>query len=567
MDYFINILREYPAITLFLTIGLGFLFGRLRYKSFTLGSVTSTLLVGIIVGQLDVPISDQLKTVFFMMFLFSIGYSVGPGFFRSLKGIGLRQALFAVAMSFSCFLVTLAISKLLSYSSGQTVGLFSGSQTCSSLIGVGSEAIQNGAGTQAAKDVELGLVPVCYAVTYVFGTLGTVIILSIFGPKFLGGLPYVKKQTEALQAEYSHNAWRDDPAYISAIREVTFRCYRIEENKFAGLMNVKAAERFLRDNGTPLFIDRIHVASTGKVMSATASSELSIGDTIVISGRTEHMTELPSIIGPETIDPMLINFPVKQAPVLLRNREIVGKPLSHLLSQKWMHGALVKEVLREGTPIEIEPTDILRSGDLITIVGPRKNLNRAADRLGHMDRPTTHTDIMFLMLAIFIGGIIGTFTIMFDKVPVSFGTSGGSLIAGLVFGWLRSKRPTYGHIPKSVLWFLNQFGLNAFIAVVGINCAPTFVEGIKSVGWLLPVVGAVATTIPLIVGLWLGKRVFKFNPAFTLGCCAGTRTCTAALGAVQDVLGSNMPTVAYTVTYAVSNILLIIWGLLAVILT
>ncbi|MDE6032945.1 MAG: aspartate-alanine antiporter, partial [Muribaculaceae bacterium] len=256
----------------------------------------------------------------------------------------------------------------------------------------------------------------------------------------------------------------------------------------------------------------------------------------------------------------------KQAPVLLRNKDFAGQPLKALLEQRFMHGVIVKELERGGKVMEIMPDDVLRRGDIITLVGHRHSLNGAAKKIGHLDRPTTHTDIMFLCLALCVGATFGTLTVYLGGVPVSFGTSGGSLIGGLVFGWLRSRRPTYGKIPRSVVWLLNQLGLNVFIAAVGINCGPQFISGIKAVGWMLPIVGAVATTIPLFLGLWLGRYVFKLPAVFTLGCCAGTRTCTAALGAVQDSLNTTLPTIAYTITYAVSNILLIFWGLLATIL-
>ena len=175
--------------------------------------------------------------------------------------------------------------------------------------------------------------------------------------------------------------------------------------------------------------------------------------------------------------------------------------------------------------------------------------------------------LVFVGLAVFIGGLFGAITFWVDNIPLSFGTSGGALLAGLVFGWLRSKRPTFGQIPKGAVWVMNNLGLNVFIAVIGIESAPSFVSGIKEVGPMLFVAGAVATMIPIFTGLWLGHKVFRFNPAITLGCCAGTRTCTAALGAVQTTLGSSLPAIGYTVTYAVSNILLVIWGLLAVLLT
>ena len=499
------------------------------------------------------------------MFLFSIGYSVGPGFFRSLRGVGMKQAIFAVAMSFCCFAVTVGVAKFMGYSPGETVGLFSGSQTCSSLIGVGSEAIENGIGSAAEKLRELNLVPICYAVTYVYGTLGTIIILAMLGPRLLGGLDKVKQQVAELQKEYSHSPWRDDPAYISAMHEVAFRAYNVTSLRFAAGMTVKQTESMLLAEGVRLYVDRVHRPGRQDVL-ASPSCMIRPGDTIVLSGRVEEMVKASPLIGHEIVDAEVLNYPVKQVPVLLRNRDLSGKNVGYLSSRKYMHGVLIKEIKRAGAIIEFSDSTELRPGDTLILVGAKKMVDRAAGRLGNIDRPSIHTDIMFLCLAIFIGGVIGTITVRFGSVPVNFGTGGGALIAGLMFGWLRSRRPTYGHIPRSVLWLMNQMGLNVFIAVVGITSGPTFVAGIKTVGWALPIAGMVATTIPLLIGIWMGHKIFKFNPAFILGCCAGTRTCTASLGAVQDALGSTLPTIGYTITYAVSNVLLIIWGLLAVLL-
>ncbi|MBD5240264.1 MAG: aspartate-alanine antiporter [Bacteroidales bacterium] len=567
MQFIGDILREYPAIALFLTVGLGFFFGRLKYKAFSLGSVTAGLLVGIIIGQLfGVKISDQIKNVFFMLFLFSIGYSVGPGFFRSLKGVGLKQALFALIMGFGCFASTLAVGKLMHYGPGEIVGLFGGSQTCSSLLGVGSEAIQNSTMTAAEKAAQIDIIPVCYAVTYVFGTLGTVVILSIIGPRLLGGMEKINRETAQLQSQYSSSPWRDDPAYVAAQTPVAYRSFKVSDPMFDGGITVKEAEKRLHKQGIHIFIDRIQNADDRKIRTARADRMIHPGDVVIVSGRMESMVMAANFIGEEIANAGQLNFPVKQAPVLLRNKDFAGQPLKALLEQRFMHGVIVKELERGGKVMEITPDDVLRRGDIITLVGHRHSLNGAAKKIGHLDRPTTHTDIMFLCLALCVSATFGTLTVYLGGVPVSFGTSGGSLIGGLVFGWLRSRRPTYGKIPRSVVWLLNQLGLNVFIAAVGINCGPQFISGIKAVGWMLPIVGAVATTIPLFLGLWLGRYVFKLPAVFTLGCCAGTRTCTAALGAVQDSLNTTLPTIAYTITYAVSNILLIFWGLLATIL-
>jgi putative transport protein len=176
------------------------------------------------------------------------------------------------------------------------------------------------------------------------------------------------------------------------------------------------------------------------------------------------------------------------------------------------------------------------------------------------------TDMVFVGAGIVLGGLIGAMAIKIGGIPLSLSTSGGALIAGLIFGWLRSLYRTFGRVPEPALWIMNSVGLNIFIAVVGISSGPGFVLGIQKAGLALFLVGIVATTVPLLVGVLLGHYVFKFHPAITLGAAAGARTTTAALGLIQDAAKSKTPALGYTVTYAVGNTLLIIWGLVIVML-
>ena len=203
---------------------------------------------------------------------------------------------------------------------------------------------------------------------------------------------------------------------------------------------------------------------------------------------------------------------------------------------------------------------------MLSLVGLEREVNEAVPQIGYADRRTTKTDLVFVGLGIFIGGLIGSLAIHIGKVPVSLSVSGGALIAGLVLGWLRSKHPTFGRLPRSAVWLMNNLGLNMFIAVVGIASGPSFVTGLKEVGPVLFLMGIIATSVPLILGMIIGHRIFKFPAAINLGCCAGSRTTTASLGAVQDAIGSSLPAMGYTVTYAVGNTLLILWGVVIVLL-
>ena len=128
MDWIVQTLRANPSLAVFLTIGIGFLVGQLKYKAFSLGTVTSVLLVGVVVGQLNIPIPGPLKDVFFLMFLFAIGYSVGPQFFQALRGDGLKQVLFAVVLCVMCLVVTWGVSVIMGYNVGEALGLLAGTR-------------------------------------------------------------------------------------------------------------------------------------------------------------------------------------------------------------------------------------------------------------------------------------------------------------------------------------------------------------------------------------------------------------------------------------------------------
>ncbi len=564
MDAVVNLFREYPSLAIFLTIGVGFWIGKLKYKSFTLGTVTSVLLVGVVVGQMDIPISGPLKSVFFLLFLFAIGYSVGPQFFRSLRGSGLKQVAFACILCVVCLLVTFGIAKIFGYSPGEAAGLLSGAQTISAVIGVGGDTIATLDASAADKKMWTDMIPVCYAVTYIFGTIGSAYILGNIGPRLLGGLEKVKKQTAELALQLNQSSIANDPTYIDSNRQVVFRAYKAESAYFDTSRTVAEIEDYIKKMNRRIFVERLRI--DGKIVEPDFTTIVKKGDEIVLSGRREYVIEDESWIGTEVADNELLSFPIEQVRVMITKKTVDGITVDQLRAKSFMAGIIIKSISRGGVEIPVLAQTELNAGDIITINGLAREVNAAAPQMGYVDRPTNKTDLVFVGLGIVIGGIIGALTLHIGGIPISLSTSGGALIAGLVFGWLRSKRPTFGGIPQPALWILNNLGLNMFIAVVGITAGPTFIQGIEKVGFMLFIAGVLATSIPLFIGLWMGAKIFKFHPAINLGCCAGGRTTTAALGAIQDSLQSSIPAMGYTVTYAVGNTLLILWGVAIVLL-
>ena len=562
MEWVIHLLRQHSELAIFLTIAAGFWIGKIKVGQFSLGIVTSVLLVGVLVGQLNITIEEPVKSVFFLLFLFAIGYKVGPQFFRGLKKDGLPQVGFAVLMCVGCLVITWILALIMGYNAGEAAGLLAGAQTISAVIGVADDTINGLNISTEQKNNMINIIPVAYAVTYIYGTAGSAWVLSSLGPKMLGGLEKVKAACKELEAKMGTSE-ADEPGFEHARRPVVFRAYTIENDWFGNGKTVEQLESYFISQGKRLFVERMRHNHT-IINEILPGQLLQKGDEVVLSGRREFAIGEEDWIGEEVIDPQLLDFPVEVLPVMIHKKPYANRKLEFIRKQPFMHGVSVRRIKRAGIDIPVFAQTMVDSGDTLELVGLKKEVETAAKQLGYIDRPTNATDMVFVGIGILIGGVIGALAIHIGGVPISLSTSGGALIAGLVFGWLRSKHPTFGQIPESSLWVLNNVGLNMFIAVVGISAGPSFIQGLKEVGPMLFIIGILATSLPLLLGLILARYVFHFHPALALGCTAGARTTTAALGAIQEAVDSETPSLGYTVTYAVGNTLLIIWGVVIV---
>ena len=564
MEWVIHLLRQHSELAIFLTIAAGFWIGKIKVGQFSLGIVTSVLLVGVLVGQLNITIEEPVKSVFFLLFLFAIGYKVGPQFFRGLKKDGLPQVGFAVLMCVGCLVITWILALIMGYNAGEAAGLLAGAQTISAVIGVADDTINGLNISTEQKNNMINIIPVAYAVTYIYGTAGSAWVLSSLGPKMLGGLEKVKAACKELEAKMGTSE-ADEPGFEHARRPVVIRAYTIENDWFGNGKTVEQLESYFISQGKRLFVERMRHNHT-IINEILPGQLLQKGDEVVLSGRREFAIGEEDWIGEEVIDPQLLDFPVEVLPVMIHKKPYANRKLEFIRKQPFMHGVSVRRIKRAGIDIPVFAQTMVDSGDTLELVGLKKEVETAAKQLGYIDRPTNATDMVFVGIGILIGGVIGALAIHIGGVPISLSTSGGALIAGLVFGWLRSKHPTFGQIPESSLWVLNNVGLNMFIAVVGISAGPSFIQGLKEVGPMLFIIGILATSLPLLLGLILARYVFHFHPALALGCTAGARTTTAALGAIQEAVDSETPSLGYTVTYAVGNTLLIIWGVVIVLL-
>lgn len=563
-DWLINVFRENQEIPIFLTLGLGFWLGNLRFKSFSLGPVTATLIVGVLIGQIGIDISTTVKSLAFMMFLFAIGYSVGPQFFRALRGEGLKQIGFALVEAAVCVGVVVVVCKLMHFDKGVAAGLFAGSQTVSAVIGVGSDTIRSSVADAAEADRMVHLIPACYAVTYVFGTIGSAWIIANLGPMLLGGLDRVKAETRRIEAEMDAGDFVPEAGTIVANRLISYRAYRADSEYFDRSHSIREIESHLKKQNLRQFVVRARV--NGEIMEPSPELRIHKGDTIVLSGTRSTIVYDSDWVGPEVTDHELLTFSSENLAVTVSKRGACDMTVGELRSKPYMHGVMISKVLRNDMPMPVTRSLRLEQGDVVTLVGLPEEVANAVPEIGYSDRATGESDLVFIGLGIALGCLLGAIVVYCHGIPLSLSTSGGAILAGLVMGWLRSKRPTFGHIPSPVIWFMDNAGLNIFIAVVGISAGPSFIIGLKEVGVSIFFVGVLCTFLPLFISIFVGNKLFRFPAAMTLGCVAGSRNAVAALGAIQDNLESTLPMMGYTVTYAVGSVTMIIGGLIATLL-
>ncbi|MFJ5382742.1 aspartate-alanine antiporter [Cupriavidus sp. CER94] len=558
MTWFVDTLKAYPEIAIFLALGIGYWVGGKSFKGFSLGAVTSTLLVAIVIGILGVKISANVKSVFFLMFLFAVGYGVGPQFVRGIAKDGVPQAIFAAILAVLSLGASVVAAMVAGYDLGSAAGLFAGSQTISASMGLATDAINRLGRPPEETKMLLDGMPIAYAVTYIFGTVGSAIILAQIGPRLLGIdlVAACKEYEQMLGAGSAGGAGTE-------WHEFEVRAYAVApDSPFIG-RSVGDLEAGTHD-GVRAFIERIRRG--GKIIEVDQHTLIEGGDVVAIGGKRDQLIARLGPSGREVEDAELLNIHTEGVDIYITNKEVDGKPLQELARWPGARGVFLKKIKRGPTEtvIPVLPKTQLYRGDVITLVGRTQDINATAKQLGYVDRPTTVTDVAFVSLAITVGALIGAIVIHVAGIPLTISTAGGSLIAGIIFGWFRAIHPTFGRIPEPTLWFMNSVGLNVFIAVVGISAGPGFIAGLQKLGVSLFLWGIFATAVPLIIGMFLAKFVFRFHPALILGICAGARTTTAALGMVCEAAKSQVPGLGYTVTYAVGNTLLTIWGMVII---
>jgi putative transport protein len=554
-----DFLTRYPELTLFLVIALGYFIGSFQIHRFSLGPVTGSLFAGIAVGQFArVADSPMTKSFLFLMFLFGIGYSVGPQFLQALRRDGLKPVILAVFVCVVGLASAIAVSSLLSLDVGFSAGLLSGALTESPAMGTATEAINALPLPPAERARLVGHIAVADAVCYVFGAFGVIVFCSVVAPALLG----IDLEAEARRLEQTLGIVGSQDWRQSAWREFETRAYPVAGSSRLAGITVAQAEALVPEHR--VFIQRIR--RQGALVAPEPAFTLREGDILALSGPREVIVEFIGRRGEEIEDRSLLDIPVTLADIALQRRELSGTSPDRLLAKPWMRGVYLKAIRRGGLDIPIAPGITLERGDLVRIVGPEDRVAAAARTMGVAIDAHAKADFVVLGLAIFLGGLVGVLVgVPVAGVRIALSTSVGALLAGLVVGHFKTRFPLFGRIPDDAVAFMTALGLAAFVGMTGLHAGPIFFSALADVGLSLFLGGIVVTSLPMVLGLLFGHFVLRLNPILTLGALAGAQTMTAAMAAVQDRSKSTVAVLGFTPAVPIGHVLLTSWGAVIVI--
>lgn len=563
-ETFFAILRAHPEIALFLTLGAGYVIGRIRVAGHDLGLVTGSLFAGLAIGQIGVEVAPEIKTIFLLMFLFANGYGAGPQFFQALRGDGVKPLILTAVICFSGLGMVWLMGTVMGLGPGYTAGLLSGSLTQSAAIGTATEAIMALPLPLAERQALANQIPIADAVCYLFGFWGEVFYVAALMPRMIG----LDLEKAAREMEGRMGLKQETGAHSAYVPHAVRAFVLGNALPWADAAGLEAAALA---RGSRVFVLRVRRAATGqagRIEAADGATSLRAGDTVALAGQRGVLASFGAELGTEADDAELLDIPMERIDCLVSNAAAIGPTLAELaVSHGGVRGIFVPRIMRGGQEMPVNMSLRLDRGDVVTLMGQPDLVERAGRFLGFPMRATNVTNMFTLCIGIAVGCLIGLPALYIGTVKLSLSTAVGTLLAGLLAGWLRSWKPNVvGAIPEASVSFMISFGLAGFVAITGLHAGPAFFPALQEMGVVLLIAGAVCTCVPPTIGLFLGHYVLRMNPVLLLGAISGAQTMTAAMLAVQERAKSRIPVLGFTVPYAVGNIILTTWGTVIVLL-
>ena len=552
MDYIAQFLEDSQISLLFLVIGLGYLLGQVKIKGFEFGTVAGVLVVGLIFGQFDYEISPVLQTLGFTLFIASVGYQAGPKFFNVLFTQGIKYLFLAVVVATTGFFVALGMSKFFGFEPGTSAGLLAGGMTSTPTLAAAQAAVQAGQvpiPEGFTADEVVGNITTGYAITYIFGLVGLILLVrflpKVFGVDLVSNAKELERQSESEAGD------------TGTSQPIVTRAYTVRQSDVIGIP-LSELDRQLPGKATVVKLKR-----GDEFIPLEQDTMFEWGDSVSVVGYLSQLVQGWDKIGPEISDEDLLDTDIQSGKIVISKLKPKGYTLGDLAIVN-QTGCILTKIQRLGTSIPIQNNVTLLNGDVLWLTGPSANLELLSKRLGYLERQIDETDLVTLGIGIAVGGLVGTLAVSVGGLSLGLGSAGGLLTVGLIVGYLRSIHPTFGRAPAAVIWLFMELGLLVFMTGVGLKAGQTLIETLLKVGPTLFFSGVVVTFFPVVVGFLFGRYVLKLPPAMLMGGITGSMTSGASLKIVTAEAQSSIPALGYTGAYAFANVLLTIAGSLII---
>ena len=562
METIVHLLATQPEIALFLALAVGHAVGAVKVGPFQFGGICGTLIAALVIGQSGARIDTDVRNVFFALFIFALGFTGGPQFFANVARSWRIGLLSVIEVSVVLALMALAVV-VLNLDQGTAAGLLAGAATESAVIGTASEAIGRlGLSPDRIRELQTNIVT-AYSVTYLFGLITIVLFTSQLAPLLLR--INLRESAAALWHRLGGESDMGARQYSALPRLVG----RVIEVRTAAGQTVLAAEQ-----AVALGVTIRRIRRDGQTFKPSPDELLRAGDVVLAYGRRDAMVPFMQAVGielpeaPEAAGEASMDMVVQaEQDVLLTRRAVSGLTLSALRGMADVgmgRGVYIDAIRRMERPIPPLPNTVLERGDVVSLSGPAEAVERVVPELGYRVVPTIKTDFVFLGVGVLLGMLLGSLRLKVGGAELTLGTGGGCLVAGLAFGWLRARVPLMGSLPSPAAEILKDFGLATFIAAVGLSAGPDAIKLVKTYGLALPVAGVLISIVPATLSLLVGHWWLKIEAPILLGAVAGQQCSTPAIMALTNAAGNSTPVIGYTITYAISNVLLPLMGPIAV---
>ncbi|HAP28466.1 MAG TPA: aspartate-alanine antiporter [Achromobacter sp.] len=551
----VGFFNSVPIAVLFVTVGLGYLIGKLKVGPIQLGGVCGTLIVALLIGQTGCQMRGDLKEVAFALFIFAMGYSGGPQFFANLNRSSLRYVVLPLIEAVLVLTIVLAAVPLFGLDAGTAAGLAAGAATESAVVGTAAEALKHLGLPDAEVQRMEANIATAYTLTYLVGLISIVFFTSQVAPALLR--INLRDASKALEAKLGAAPGDNDEASLPTLPRLVGRAHVVKDVDGKRVGDVEA------ELGGRTVISR--VLRNGEAVDATPDYVLATGDIVVVLGLRRFALRAGSVIGPEIQLPEAHadDLQLSELQVIVSKKTVNGHTVGELAlrpNARRARGVFLQSISRSGHVLPLTPATVVQFGDLVTLVGAEPELSEAGAALGSELRRSGVTDLVFLAFGILAGLMIGSLGARLWGIPVSLGSGGGALVSGLVCGWINAKRPSIGHMPAHAVQLLKDLGLAIFVACVGLSAGPDALSLIREHGAVLPLIGLLVSLGPACLSLWVGHKLLKIEGPLLVGAIAGQHVSTPAISAILTASGSSVPLLGYTVTYAIANVLLPVLG-------